>query len=112
MLSTVGFDVITGHLRYTFGWAPIEDGIPLIQALVGLFAVTQALVLAETTESISRICKLAGGFWEGVIQYFRHPYTVIRSAMIGLFVGVLPAVGQSSAGLLAWAETKRESKLP
>ena len=112
MLSTVGFDVITGHLRYTFGWEPIEDGIPLIQALVGLFAITQALVLAESAESISRIGKLAGGFWEGVITYFKYPYAIIRAAAIGLFIGVLPAVGQSSAGLLAWAEAKRESKHP
>jgi putative tricarboxylic transport membrane protein len=112
MLSTVGFDVITGHLRYTFGWTPIEDGIPLIQALVGLFAVTQALTLAESAEPISRVCKLSGGFWDGVINYFRHPYAVIRAAAIGLFVGILPAVGQSSAGLLAWAEAKRESKHP
>ena len=112
MLSTVGFDVVTGHLRYTFGWTPIEDGIPLIQALVGLFAVTQALVLAESAESISRIGKLAGGFWEGVMTYFKYPYAVIRAVTIGLFVGILPAVGQSSAGLLAWAEAKRESKHP
>jgi len=112
MLSTVGFDLVTGHLRYTFGWSAIEDGIPLIQALVGLFAVTQALCLAESAGSISRIGKLAGGFWEGVITYFKYPYAIIRSAVIGLFIGVLPAVGQSSAGLLAWAEAKRESKHP
>jgi len=54
LLATIGFDVITGHLRYTFGWAPIEDGIPLIQSLVGLFAVTQGLVLAESASTISR----------------------------------------------------------
>ena len=112
MLSTVGFDVITGHLRYTFGWTAIEDGIPLIQALVGLFAVTQALVLAESAGSISRIGKLAGGFWEGVKTYFRYPYTILRAALIGLFVGVLPAVGQSSAGVLAWADAKRSSSHP
>jgi putative tricarboxylic transport membrane protein len=112
MLSTVGFDVITGHLRYTFGWSPIEDGIPLIQALVGLFAVTQALCLAESAESISRIGKLAGGFLEGFVTYFKHPYAIIRATAIGLFIGVLPAVGQSSAGILAWAEAKRESKHP
>lgn len=112
MLSTVGFDLVTGHLRYTFGWDAIEDGIPLIQALVGLFAVTQALCLAESAESISRIGKLAGGFWEGVVTYFKYPYAILRSAAIGLFIGVLPAVGQSSAGLLAWAEAKRESKHP
>ncbi|MFH1123658.1 MAG: tripartite tricarboxylate transporter permease [Pseudomonadota bacterium] len=112
MLSTFGFDVITGHLRFTFGWTPIEDGVPLIQALVGLFAVTQALVLAESAQPISKIGRLAGGFWEGVITCFRHPYTLLRAVAIGLFVGVLPAVGQSSAGLLAWAEAKRESKHP
>jgi putative tricarboxylic transport membrane protein len=112
MLSTVGFDMITGHLRFTFGWLAIEDGIPFVQALVGLFAVTQALVLAERGESISRIGKLVGGFWEGVITYFTHPYAVIRAALIGLFIGVLPAVGQTSAGLLAWAEAKRESRHP
>lgn len=112
MLATVGFDVITGHLRFTFGWTPIEDGIPLIQALVGLFAVTQALCLAESAESISRIGKLAGGFWEGVITYFKYPHTIIRAAVIGLFIGVLPAVGQSSAGLLCWADAKRKSKHP
>ncbi len=112
MLSTVGFDVITGHLRFTFGWSPIEDGIPLIPALVGLFAVTQALCLAESAGAISRLGTLAGGFWEGVILYFKHPFEILRSAAIGLFVGVLPAVGQSSAGLLAWGEAKRESKHP
>jgi putative tricarboxylic transport membrane protein len=112
LLSTVGFDVITGHLRYTFDWAPLEDGVPLIQALVGLFAVTQALVLAESAASISRLARLAGGFWEGVAIYFRHPVIFLRAAAIGLFVGILPAVGQSSAGLLAWADAKRSSKHP
>ena len=112
LLSTVGFDVITGHLRYTFDWAPLEDGVPLIQALVGLFAVTQALVLAESAASISRLAKLFGGFWEGALTYFRHPAIIIRASLIGLFVGVLPAVGQSSAGLLAWADAKRASKRP
>ena len=112
LLSTVGFDVITGHLRYTAGWAPIEDGVPLIQALVGLFAVTQALVLAESATSISRLAKLFGGFWEGVRTYFHYPVSIVRSSLIGLFIGVLPAVGQSSAGLLAWADAKRSSKHP
>jgi len=95
LLSTVGFDVIAGHLRYTFDWAPLEDGIPLIQALVGLFAVTQALVLAESAASISRLAKLSGSFWEGVRIYFRHPAVIVRASLIGLFVGVLPAVGRA-----------------
>jgi putative tricarboxylic transport membrane protein len=112
LLSTVGSDVITGHMRFTLGWAPIEDGVPLIQALVGLFAVTQAMMLAESSNSISRIAKLSGGFWEGVRTYFRHPVEIVRSSLIGLFIGILPAVGQSSAGLLAWASAMKASKHP
>jgi len=112
MLSAVGTDVITGHERFTLGWAPLADGVPFIPVLVGLFAVTQALVLAESAESISRIGKVTGGFWDGVFDYFKRPWAVLRSAVIGLFIGVLPAAGMSSAGLLSWAEAKRESKHP
>ena len=82
MLSTVGTDVITGHERFTFGWAPIATGIPFIPVLVGLFAVTQALVLAESAAPISRIGKVVGGFWEGVFIYFRHPLASLRSREI------------------------------
>jgi putative tricarboxylic transport membrane protein len=110
ILATVGTDVITGHERYTFGWPPILNGLPFIPVLVGLFAVTQALVLAESAEPISRIGKVIGGFWEGVFTYFKYPLNIIRSAAIGLFIGILPAAGMSSAGLLSWAEAKRESK--
>ena len=74
--------------------------------------MTQALVLAESATSISRLEKLTGSFWEGAGAYFRHPLTAVRAALIGLFVGVLPGVGQSSAGLLAWADAKRVSKHP
>ena len=112
MISFVGFDSLTGHLRYTFGWEPFTEGINLIPGLIGLFAVTQTLVLAEGGVSISRIPSLAGGFWEGVITYFKYPYKIIWSAVIGLFIGVLPAVGQTAAGLIAWTAAKRGSKHP
>jgi putative tricarboxylic transport membrane protein len=112
MLSTIGYDMIAGNIRYTFGWIALEDGVPLIQAMVGLFAITQAISLAESHGSIAKIGKLAGGFWEGVVIYFKHPIAVIRALAIGLFIGILPAVGMSAAGLLAWAEAKRDSTHP
>jgi putative tricarboxylic transport membrane protein len=112
MLSTVGADSIVGHQRFTFGWTAIMDGVPFIPVLVGLFAVTQAIVLAESAESISRIGKITGGFFEGVVIYFKHIFEAIRSSAIGLFIGILPAAGMSSAGLLAWSVAKGKSKHP
>jgi len=112
MLSTVGLDSVIGNERFTFGWTAVMDGIPFIPVLVGLFAVAQALVLAESAESISQIGKIAGGFFEGVAVYFRHILTVVRSAAVGLFIGILPAAGMSSAGLLSWSVAKGKSKHP
>ena len=57
MLATVGFDTLVGNLRFTFGLGILADGVPLIQALVGLFAIAQALELAESTEPISKLVK-------------------------------------------------------
>jgi putative tricarboxylic transport membrane protein len=70
------------------------------------------LVLAESGVPISRIPRLTGGFWEGVITYFKYPLNIIWSAAIGLFIGVLPAVGQTAAGLIAWTAAKRGSRHP
>ncbi|MFB3887115.1 MAG: tripartite tricarboxylate transporter permease [Thermodesulfobacteriota bacterium] len=112
MFSTVGYDVIAGHLRFTFGMDFLEDGIPFIQSLVGFFAISQALALSETTLSIAKVGKLAGSFWTGFVTFFRHPMLVIRSTLIGLWFGVLPAIGQSSAGLVAYADALKCSKHP
>src|SRR5437660_12485580 len=67
MLGTVGSDVMTGHLRFTFCWNPIDDGVPLIQRLVGLFPVPQAIVLAGSDGALSRIGRLDGRFWGVVV---------------------------------------------
>lgn len=112
MLSTVGYDLIFGDLRFTFGLPFLEDGVPFVPTLVGLFAVSQALLLSETTLSISREGKLAGSVWEGCKTYFRYSVVAIRSAFIGLWIGILPAIGQSAAGLVAYADAMRTSKHP
>ena len=112
MLATVGFDAIVGNLRFTFGMDFLADGVPMIQVLVGLFAITQALELAESTETISKLGKLVGGVWDGFKKYFHYPYNILRSSAIGLFIGVLPAVGQTTAGFISYMEAVRESKHP
>ena len=112
MLATVGYDVIAGHPRFTFGMDFLEDGVPFIQTLVGFFAISQALSLSETTLAISKVGILAGSFWVGFKTYFKHPLVIIRSTLLGLWFGVLPAVGQSSAGLVAYADTLKSSKHP
>lgn len=94
MFATFGFDVIVGHPRFTFGMDFLEDGIPFIQALVGFFAISQALSLSETTLAISEIGKLAGSFWEGFKTYFKHPMVIIRATVLGHWTSREGCLGQ------------------
>jgi putative tricarboxylic transport membrane protein len=111
-LATAGYDQITATLRFGFGLEFLDDGVPFVPVLVGLFAMAQALTLSESTMAICKIGKLSGSFWEGAKTYFKYPATIIRSTLVGLWFGVLPAVGASSAVAVAYTDALRSSKHP
>ena len=50
-MSTVGMDLNSGFFRFTFDFAPLEGGLGLVPAMIGLFAFSQALVLTEDPSS-------------------------------------------------------------
>lgn len=112
LLSFVGYDIITGYARFTFGLDYLEDGIPQLQAITGLFAISQALVLAEQGTTIARAGKISGSVWDGIKETIRHPVTVLRGAVIGVLVGTMPGVGMATAQFIAYNETVRASKEP
>jgi putative tricarboxylic transport membrane protein len=111
-LATVGYDGVSGSIRFSFGISYLEDEIQLIPVVVGLFAVSQVITLGESGGTIAKVEKLAGSLMEGVKSYFHHSSTVLRSLAIGVFVGALPAAGRVTASFMAYADAVRSSKNP
>ena len=109
-LATVGTDLVSGEGRFTFGLDAIEDGIPFIQTMVGVFAISQVVILAEQNQAISKVELAGSGLLTGFKTTFKHPLTLLRSFIIGLWIGALPAAGRSTASFMAYAEEVRESK--
>src|SRR3990170_2920028 len=64
LLSFIGRDPITAEPRFTFGYLYLEDGLPLAPTVLGLFALSQVLILAEEGGSIAQI-RTVGKVWEG-----------------------------------------------
>ncbi|MBQ8090984.1 MAG: tripartite tricarboxylate transporter permease, partial [Pyramidobacter sp.] len=52
------------------------------------------------------------GFGIPLLEYAKHWWNVLRSAVIGAYVGLLPGIGDSSASLLAYMTAKNQSKHP
>lgn len=107
--ATIGLDPIHAHPRFTFGENALTGGIGLIPALVGAFGFAEVLTVmgeparkAVVTKIDSVLPKIAD-----VVRYWR---TIIRSGLIGVFIGILPGVGEDMAAWSSYAAAKRASR--
>jgi putative tricarboxylic transport membrane protein len=115
-LGTVGIDPNSNEQRYTFGWAPMLSGIPLVPVAVGLFGMAQALVMVSSPPvQVDRSLAAAAGLSaRAFLEPFRYPRTLIKGLTLGTAIGVLPAVGAALSTSLAyfWAQRGATDKTP
>jgi len=113
-LSTVGVDITLGLPRFTFGSVELLNGVDFIPAMIGLFGVSEVIrsvVEGELAYPIARVQtkRLFSGMW-GLCK--RYKVNVLRSGLIGTFIGILPGAGADIAAWVAYAASKRFSKEP
>ena len=113
MLSLVGQDPQKGILRFTFDTLYLIDGIPLVPAVIGLFAIPEIVDLTVRGTSISGdrpLEKLGGGAIQGIKDTFIHFWLVIRCSLIGSLIGVLPGLGGGVSQWVAYAHAVQSAK--
>ncbi len=112
LISFVGQDEISGAFRFTFGSDFLQDGVDLIPVVVGVFAIAQLLAMAEEGGSIVQLHKAVGGTIDAFREIFKRWRTIIRAELIGVWIGVLPALGIGSASVMAYLTEKTADKDP
>lgn len=112
MLSSFGFDPVTGALRYTFGIEYLWDGIKIVPAVIGLFAIPEAVDLFLRGGSISEepITASRKDVIEGIKAVFRHWWLFIRCSVIGTLIGIIPGVGGAVACWVAYGHAVQTEK--
>jgi putative tricarboxylic transport membrane protein len=110
LVSMVGMDAQSGTQRYTFGQLALWDGVSLVAATIGLFAIPEIIELFVKGTSIAeqQVGKL-GGVLQGVKDTFRHWWLVVRCSVLGAFLGMIPGLGGSVAQWLAYAHAVQTS---
>jgi TctA family transporter len=105
LLATVGLDQRTAQLRFTFGTQALQDGLHVVPVFLGIFAIAEMLSLAaRTRQTVEAGAALSGSVRDGVGSIFRHPGLLVRSSIIGTVVGMIPSVGATVAGFLAYGQ--------
>lgn len=115
VLACVGMDPVTGYPRFTFNTMELMGGINVVPALIGLFAIPQALLLlrpAGEKGAMAPYNPAPGVFWQTLKDFFRRIWVTLVAGVIGVIVGIMPGAGGNIATFVAYNETKRFSKKP
>ncbi|MFV0497422.1 MAG: tripartite tricarboxylate transporter permease [Candidatus Fimivivens sp.] len=118
LIGCVGMDSISGVSRFTFGQLWLEDGLDSTPILIGLFSITQVLILVDrlitgrgATIVSDPTAGLKGKRWEKGNTKKLAP-TMLNSSIIGTFVGFIPAAGASIAAWISYSTARRLSHDP
>lgn len=113
-VTTIGAAPIDGFPRFTFGNSALDAGFDILSVLIGMYAVAEVLQMAGDTSSGEKVntkFKVKGlGF--SLREFKEQMVNMIRSASIGIGVGILPGLGGATSNLIAYAAAKNSSKHP
>jgi putative tricarboxylic transport membrane protein len=119
VITVIGPDPILGTQRLTMGMDFLEGGFPFLPVLIGLFAFAQ---LMPDVEKIGRSeeegarssppMQLKFSKLKALWDVVSRPILLIWSTLVGLLIGVLPAIGGSAANIMAYDQAKKFSRRP
>lgn len=117
LITTVGTDPLMSIPRFTFGLEFLQSGFAFLPILIGLFAFSQLMQDLETRgprveARSSRQFDLSVSHLRVLKDIVTQPFNLIWSTLVGLWIGILPAVGGSAANILAYDQAKKFSKHP
>ena len=119
LITVIGNDPIASIPRFTFGSDFIGAGFPFLPVLIGIFAFAQIMTDLEKLDGPHAAAASAAAVklerfshlkvnWE----IFKQPFLLLWATVVGLIIGILPAIGGSASSVLAYDQAKKFSRTP
>jgi putative tricarboxylic transport membrane protein len=113
LLSMPGIAAATGQTRLTFNLPELNDGFKLLPVLIGLFAVNQILREIINNRKASKAPAIhTKGAKIRLKDFAQHGVNMVRSSIIGTWIGLLPGIGANIRSVTSYAVAKSTSKTP
>lgn len=113
-LGCVGLDPITGSARYTFGNHYLDSGLSTVCQMLGMFALCRIILDYARGEGKLPEVKKSDLHGLGISprDIIGNMGTIVRSFLIGLWVGFLPGMGSGISNMVAYGQAQQASKHP
>lgn len=112
-LALIGISAVDGTARLTMGIRSLNNGLEMVPALIGFYAITE-LIKSCNTEQKSELLNYTthkgfGFTWKEFKAEFGN---FVRSALIGTGIGIMPGIGGGTSNLVAYMAAKNSDKDP
>lgn len=113
-LATIGMDPMMGLARFTWGNSTLLGGVEMIPVMIGMFAVTEVLKQTLKPRKVDNAEKGTGvkTAFPSIREFLSIKWVMIRSAILGTIVGILPGAGATIASFLCYTTENKLSKHP
>lgn len=115
LIGTMGQDPITGYPRFTFGNHNLLGGVSVVPVLIGIFSLPEVFLMLEDLvgeKAKMIVYKLSKFEFRKEDLSLKNFINLMRSAIIGIVIGIIPAAGPDVASFLSYNEAKKASKEP
>lgn len=112
MTAMVGVDPIQGTPRLVFGQQSLIEGIDFLPVAIGIFGIAEVLASLERSEHVAPMRTRLRDMWLTAQDWAESRLAILRGALIGFFIGVMPGAGPTIASMLAYIAEKRLSRRP
>lgn len=115
LLATVGVDLVSGEERFVFDVPALRDGFGIAIVAMGLFGISEVLLMAEGGDAAGRPMAYGRGLRDLLpngddIRQAAGP--VARGSLLGFFLGLLPGGGALISSFASYMMERRLSKTP
>jgi putative tricarboxylic transport membrane protein len=114
LVGTIGV-VPTGEWRATFGNPFLAEGVQVVPVLIGMFVVSELMLLAGRAYVVDADIESRRSARAIVAAFgtpFRYPATLLRSSVVGMGIGLVPAAGATLASFASYSLARRLSRRP
>lgn len=112
LIGLVGMDVNSGALRYTFGLAPLMDGIEFVVVAVGMFAFTEIITQLKSHGAEPVEATRVDSLMPTRDELKTSALPILRGTGIGMFFGILPGIGPTMSSFASYMLEKRVARDP
>ena len=112
IVGTIGLDNISGLARFTFNIPELLDGVGLVPVVMGLFGISEVMLNIEMKIRREVFTTEVKGLLPTLADWAKSVGPLLRGAVIGFFLGILPGGGAVIASFVSYAIEKRVSKHP